>query len=279
MTVSTTTMRRWWSSYRCLSSSQRKPIELFGRNAGVVAAPAYDGMLALEAALVATGYRDVKSVWIPRECPTGISGKTCQADGTSCSLHNYGIAVDIDPFGYGNPHFFKKFGDGWDFDDCKLTEDQVLAVEDIENKWGEQYFRWLGWPIGDTMHFELQVPPDRTEVNWLSTPGGAMAFSKGLTEEQWRILARMGVAGGGEEAVVNYWVKNVDANGNPIAPPTDQEHEAASANMFVTLAQQSPSDSYTKAQANARFQAKGDYALREHSHTGKVVETKEVTLS
>jgi hypothetical protein len=169
--VGTSTMRSWWSGYRCLpGTSLEKPITLFGKNAGTCAVGAYNGFKAWEQALVVTGYTGVKSVWIPRNCPTGIGGKTCQTDGTNCSLHNYGIAVDLDPFGYGNDHFYKKFGDGWDFDDCRLTRPQVEAVERIKNTAGEQFFRWLGWAIGDTMHFELQVPPSRVEVNWSTVP-------------------------------------------------------------------------------------------------------------
>ncbi len=78
--------------------------------------------------------------------------------------------MDIDPFGHGNPHFEKPYGQGWDFDDCKITEGQVEAVEGLTNTRGEQLFRWLGWLIGDTMHFEGQVMPSRTQVDWGSLP-------------------------------------------------------------------------------------------------------------
>lgn len=173
-----------WSAYRCLnqrSGSLRLPITLFGRNAGYCAAPMYDAFKAQEMALVATGYTDVKSIWVPRNCPTGIGGQSCQADGTNCSLHNYGVADDIDPFGFGNPHFYVGWGkkpDGWNrpwtFDDIKLDRVQVEAVEAIRNVEGEQMFRWLGWLNGDTMHFEGQVPPSRCKVNWLTVAGYGM---------------------------------------------------------------------------------------------------------
>lgn len=171
--VSTSTMRSWWRDYRCLNqrpSSMRTDLTMFGRNAGYTAQPAYEAMKAAEATLRATGYSNVKSVWVPRNCPTGIAGKTCQANGTSCSLHNYGVAFDIDPFGYGNPHFQRRFNDRWNFSDCKITRTQVEAVEGIRNIQGEQMFRWLGWAIGDTMHFELQVPPSRTKVDYSTVP-------------------------------------------------------------------------------------------------------------
>lgn len=166
-------MRQWWRDYRCLNEKPllRANISLFGLNAGFCATPFYDAFKALEMTLINKGYSGVKSAWVPRNCPLGIGDLTCQPDGSGCSIHNYGVAIDIDPFGYGNPHFQKPFGSGWDFDDCKLTREQVLAVESIENTNEEVMFRWLGWPIGDTMHFETQVPPSRVTVNWGTVPG------------------------------------------------------------------------------------------------------------
>lgn len=162
--------REMWSDYRCTPNSLSAPIYLFERYAGRVAAPAYYPFMALGLTLERTGYTNVQSVWIPRPCPTGISGHTCEPDGDWCSLHNYLIAVDIDPYGYGNNHFKKPFGDGWNFADCKITADQVRAVESIRNTQGERMFRWLGWLIGDTMHFEIQVAPDRCQVDWDTVP-------------------------------------------------------------------------------------------------------------
>lgn len=171
--ATTPEMRTWWRNYRCFAHIQSlaKPISMMGLNAGVCAIPAYAPLKAAEQALVNTGYVNVKSIWVPRKCPLGIAGKPCQTDGTNCSLHNYGVAFDIDPFKFGNPHFYKKYGNGWDFSDCKITEEQVRAVEAIKNTYGEQMFRWLGWLIGDTMHFELQVPPNRCKVDWSTVPG------------------------------------------------------------------------------------------------------------
>ena len=100
-----------------------------------------------------------------------------------------------------------------------------------------------------------------------------MAFSKGLDEEQWRILARMGIAGGGEAAVVKYWVTEAHLR-------TDEEHEDASANMFVALAERAPQtfDAYTKGESDARFALKHNhpYAPVQHPHTA--VETKEIIV-
>lgn len=198
MTVTTTTMRRWWSDYRCIYSSDNVPITMFGRNAGICARPFYEPLRAAQQALIFTGYTEVKSIWVPRKCPTGIGGRTCQSDGTSCSLHNYGVAFDLDPFGYGNPHFYADYGEysrvlgrKWDINDCKLTIPQVRAVESIKNLQGEVMFRWLGWFNGDTMHFEGQVPPSRTQVDWGTVPGG--------------LEGQMFVSRGDEGDAVAYW--------------------------------------------------------------------------
>lgn len=53
------------------------------------------------------------------------------------------------------------------------------------------------------------------------------SFAKGLTEAQWRILYRRGIArAASEDQLVDYWVSNA-------ASRTDQEYDSASASMFV----------------------------------------------
>lgn len=306
--VGTRTLRSWWSGYRCLNyqpASDRTDIRMFGRNAGYCATPFHDALKAAEKTLIANGYGNVSSVWVPRNCPTGISGRTCQSDGDNCSLHNYGIAVDIDPFGYGNPHFKRAYGDRWDFSDCKITESQVRAVEAIRNTSGEQMFRWLGWAIGDTMHFEAQVPPSRTTVDWDTVPGG--------------VLSQMFVSKGDEGAAVAYWQSilvydlnedigawgdgsyegtkpkdGVDGDyGNDFAGGVSrvtglsgEQIGPMHARIIQKKAFGGPSGGLSKSDADKLYQMKGTipahghaYAPRQHGHTGKVVETKEVTLT
>lgn len=209
--TTTTTMRRWWRSYRCDHPDDR-PITLFGRSAGEAAGPMYDAFKAQESALVATGYRNVNSIWIPRRCPTGIGGKTCQSDGTSCSLHNYKVAVDIDPFGHGNPHFKRPFGDGWNFNNCKITRAQVEAVEGIRNTTGDRLFRWLGWLIGDTMHVEGQRPPSQCEVDWSTVPGGGIGGDA------------MFAVRGDQGPIVEYWQRRLVRLGEDLTFPGGPPH-------------------------------------------------------
>ncbi len=167
--VATRIVRDWWKDYRCSGDYTR--MELFGTTQQV-ARPMVEPFRALEQTLLANGYGQPTVVGVARSCPQGIGGKDCQPSGFNCSLHNYRVAVDIDWFAHGNPHFYKRFGDGWDFSDCKLTRAQVEAVEDIRSTNGKQLFRWLGWLIGDTMHFEVQVPPGETAVDWSTVPEG-----------------------------------------------------------------------------------------------------------
>ena len=94
-----------------------------------------------------------------------------------CSLHNYGLAVDIDPFGHGNDHFHRPFGDKWDFSDIRLTRSQVEAVEALKTRSGARLFRWLGWDIGDSMHFQI----DCTEADLSS---GIVGQEDVMTPEQ-----------------------------------------------------------------------------------------------
>jgi peptidoglycan hydrolase-like protein with peptidoglycan-binding domain len=75
------------------------------------------------------------------------------------SLHSYGIAIDIDPganrYSSGSP---------WS---GKFTPFQISLVEKIRNTFGEQLWTWGGrWTTPDRMHFQLDVPPARCNVDW-----------------------------------------------------------------------------------------------------------------
>lgn len=242
-----------WAAYRCLNEKPtlRTPIALYGLSAGYCATPYYEAFRAFEMALRSEGYGDVKSVWIPRSCPGGIAGRVCQADGTSCSIHNYGVAVDIDPFGHGNPHFERPYGNGWNFQNCKLTALQVGAVEAIKNTFGEPMFRWLGWPIGDTMHFEGQVSPDRVRVDWSTVGDGedgrddsmtAAEFAARLSIEQVKAICAQAGEGGvwvisptdpNRTAVTNYYISILN---NPKSPDWVSFYHEVQAEAMVNSA-------------------------------------------
>ena len=183
--ASTSKVRRWWAERRCVKGV---PITLMGRTPVYVQPETIDIWRAFETALYDHGYRDVRVVGSYRRCPRGIAGRTCQENGSWCSLHNYCLAVDLDPRSYGNPHFRRRYGNGWDFNDCKLTEQQVRAVEAIRTTSGAQAIRWLGWSIGDTMHFQINVPPTDTTVG---DQGGDMMLSRGMKGEAVRAMQEM----------------------------------------------------------------------------------------
>jgi hypothetical protein len=166
--ATTTTVRNWWSNYRCKVGPA---ISFMGFTIRAQVGT-HEAFEAMEAVLTKHGYVP-EVIGSHRWCPTGIGGKTCQSSGTNCSLHNYSIALDFDPFAKGNPHYKKKYGDGWNFSDTNFTSAQVKAVEAIRTKSGHKVFRWLGWLIGDTMHFEINTSPAAlaTGINWDTVDG------------------------------------------------------------------------------------------------------------
>jgi hypothetical protein len=124
---------------------------------------------AMEQTLVANGY----------ENPTDYIGSYMKRpiSGTDLwSWHSYGGAIDLD---YGgdtdgdgdptidkNPHIHRPiasedsgFGVQW-----QILEHQVRAVEAIRTNNDKKVWRWLGWSIGDTMHFEPACKPDDIET-------------------------------------------------------------------------------------------------------------------
>lgn len=87
------------------------------------------------------------------------------------SWHSYGGAIDLDYGGDNpdspdhpgidkNPHIHEPIQRGFVQDGrFQITEAQVEAVERIRTVNGKQVWRWLGWAIGDTMHFEPACKP------------------------------------------------------------------------------------------------------------------------
>ena len=138
-----------------------------------------DALTAMEMVLVATDYEN------PCDYIGSYNKRPITGHPDVWSLHSYGIAVDLD---YGgdtdgdgdptidkNPHIHRPivpgdlgFGVEW-----QILEHQVEAIEDIKNLDGTPIWRWLGWSIGDTMHFDVNVEPQFTQVDWdsLEQPG------------------------------------------------------------------------------------------------------------
>ena len=173
--ASTKLVREWYYPYRCSQGVQR-PTGFFGRHPVFEQPSTHNAVSALEEGHYGSGYVPDPDGWIgsKRQCPYGIGGRKCQPDGTWCSIHNYCLAYDIE-YNY-NKHIKTRitpedFDEDWFPAVCKYTLAQVRAIEGIKNIYGEQMWLWLGWPIGDFMHWQINVPENRLEVDWNTVPG------------------------------------------------------------------------------------------------------------
>ena len=148
-------VEEWWADYRC-NTTDLVYLDINGRYPVKMQSLLEAATLALEAAIMGSGYRT----------PMGPTGSYhCRKIGGSdtWSLHAYGVAIDWD---YGeNPYLRgETISKGFVTDPrFELTEANVDAVEAIVNEQGEQIWRWLGWTIADTMHFQVNVPPERCQ--------------------------------------------------------------------------------------------------------------------
>jgi len=164
--ASTKQVRDWWYLYRC---SYGDRTSMFGRSP--VYAQNTSHVRALEQAHYNAGYYPTSGGFIGsrRNCPNGVGGKVCQESGRWCSLHNYGLAWDVE-YQY-NPNFGRPLArielQGlFDQGKTKYHPDIVDFILGVKNTHGEQMFEWLGYKLGDTMHWQLNVPPERQEVDW-----------------------------------------------------------------------------------------------------------------
>jgi len=159
-------IEQWWSDRKCTGPHVK--LTLNGRYPVRVQPELEAATEALSAAIMSNGYRT----------PMGPTGSyACRSIGGSntTSLHSYAVAIDWD---YGKNPYLRGtkikpgFKSDYRFD---LTENQVNAVENIKNTDGDSIWRWLGWTIGDTMHFQVDVPPDKCQPQ----------LEDGMPKEQW----------------------------------------------------------------------------------------------
>jgi hypothetical protein len=121
-----------------------------------------------------------------RQCPNGIGGQKCTFDGSGCSLHNYGLAWDID-YQY-NPHLKRPISEGeldQLFAEGKTLYNRwiVQGIEQVKTVGGRQAFQWLGYSIGDLMHWQFNAPPEDQEIDWATV--GTNNPEEPMTTEQW----------------------------------------------------------------------------------------------
>lgn len=178
-----------------------------------------DAVLAMEQVLRNTGYED----------PTDFVGSYFYRTigGLNVwSTHAYGVALDVD-YGYiepdrlvdKNPHLHRHIypGDEAFGNECQITEEQVLAIEAIKNTHGEQMWAWKGWSIGDTMHWQINVRPDRTTVDWdtVVAPPGPPEEEELVPRALFEQWLRVQFAAGILEGDVEYWIQLIDDPENP----------------------------------------------------------------
>ena len=189
--VTTRQVRDWWHEYRC---DYGTPTNMFGRSP--VYAQNTSWVRALEQAHYGAGYQPTPGGFIgsKRNCPSGIGGKTCQESGDNCSLHNYGLAWDVE-YQY-NRHLWVKLNPTelqilYDTGVTKYNPAIVATILDVRNTRGDRLFRWLGYPIGDLMHWQIAVPPERQQVDWGTVPttegeGMLREGSTGINVKKWQ---------------------------------------------------------------------------------------------
>lgn len=217
-----------WTGY--LNSTRTLVYEtVLGRHPVKVQYPLQDALHAMERVLINTSYENPCD-FIGSYASRVIAGKDMWSE------HAYGVAIDFD---YGgdtdgdgdptidkNPHLHRPivpgdpgFGVEW-----QILEHQVRAIEAIKNTHGESIWFWLGWPIGDSMHFAVNVRPDRCLVDWDSV-GGDMSFAtwvagwvSGLAEDKTGTRARFERLFSGNQTEVNYWMTKLDNPNDPEWP-------------------------------------------------------------
>ncbi len=138
----------------------------FGKTIGGVPDVWAPAIVALEMALRAGSYTP-RSAWAYNF--RGIAGATCTCSNFGrCSLHGGQGAIDIDP--RLNP-FIRTSTFRWR--DTAFTPEQIAFIEGMLNTKGEQLWFWGGrWnSIKDYMHWEPNVDPGSTDVDWSTVPG------------------------------------------------------------------------------------------------------------
>ncbi len=181
-------------------------VPVLGRAYVVVAEPLKEGTEAMNTVLIATGYENPCD-WIGSYNKRPIKGTDVW------STHSYGIALDIDYGGDNpdspdhpgidkNPHTYRavtmndsRWGVKW-----QITRDQVLAVEAIRTNNGKTVWKWLGWSIGDTMHFQVNCSEAdlATGIDPQSVVQGGEVSALGvaLGHEFWETLVNEGLISG-----------------------------------------------------------------------------------
>ncbi len=202
-------VREWWSGYRCDYGTSTN---MFGRTP--VYAQETEWVRALEQAHFAAGYYPTQGGYIGsrRNCPRGIGGRDCQENGSNCSLHNYGLAWDIE---YNYNRMYSRVIDEvelqqmFDAGMTKYNPAIVASILSVKTTGGRHAFAWRGYILGDLMHWQYNAPPDDRQIDWTTvgnTDGEGMLRlgEEGPNVQKW-------------QAYCNRWAAKDYTTWNPIA--------------------------------------------------------------
>jgi hypothetical protein len=155
-------MRREWADYEC-STRDWATIEFLGRSPVKTIGRLVDAWSAAERVLIDSGYGSASIV----------GSYACRniRGGSERSLHAFRLALDIDPSLNGR----QGKGSSMDWDECRLTLEQVLAVETIRTHSGAKIFR-NGYVFNnpDPMHFQIACTTADIDsgVDWATVTAG-----------------------------------------------------------------------------------------------------------
>ncbi len=277
----TSTVRGWWHLYRCSPGVLREE-GLMGRLV-YEQEILHDAVSAFEQGHLGSGYNPIEGAWTGsrRWCPNGIAGATCEADGSGCSIHNYVAAYDVE---YQYNKYIRAKVTPEDFDEewmqwvCRYQLAQVRAIEGIKNTHGEQMWKWLGWAIGDFMHWQINVPPERTEVDWNTVPGKRVELDEGVPMK----IGDSGNAVAYYKRALNQWAAKFHPDWAPLKadkifdqPMVDMvKAYQKAAQIEQTGIIPDPTDfligRYGIPAAGAHVHPAHQHALADHEHTGQV---------
>lgn len=154
-------MRREWAEYEC-TTKDWATITFLGRSPVKTIERLGDAWSAAERALLATGYGKASLV----------GSYACRdvRDGDARSLHAYRLAIDIDPPANSRQGHNTKM----DWSECRLTIEQVRAVEAIRTRSNAQVFRnGHIFKNPDPMHFQIACTKADIDagINWSTVAG------------------------------------------------------------------------------------------------------------
>jgi len=137
---------------------------ILGRSPVKVQSIAHDAVVAFEQALIETDYENPCD-WIGSYNNRKIAGRDMW------STHSYGTAIDHD-YGGGdsgphidnNPHLHRPIVLSDYGNTIQLMPENIAAIEAIKNVEGKPIWLWLGHNLGDSMHFQINVAPDKLKL-------------------------------------------------------------------------------------------------------------------